>query len=483
MGEGASPFHSGIRLFNNEEHCLGWNDGRNPLPFVLAKDVASAILAAIKADDNVLGRTDNIIGGVRMSAQFDTSDTEHALNWTPTTDRAIFIRQGILAPACALRNSAPRQRPRILHVFSTFDIGGPQVRVSQLISHWGDGIEHWICAHDGKCDARILLSSDAPVRFIHDILLNRREIWSRLYLLGKYLHSAPVDLICTYNWGALDIVLANRLFAKRPMVHHEDGFNFDEIVRQHPIRLLYRMMSYPGASKIVTVSRNLEAIAHSVWKQPKHRTIYLPYGVDVALFSKAPRDNAIPNFVRCPDEIIIGSVARLDKVKNLPLLVRAVALLGEKRKVRLVIIGKGPQMEAFREAALSCGMAGRLVLPGFVSHPQNFLGLFDIFAMSSDSEQFPISLLEAMATALPCIATDVGDCKDILPIASKPFVTPPGDVEALALSLHSLVENQSLRKTLGEANRIEVCKRFSMEKMVSLYEQIYSNVAGCSMPI
>ena len=160
VGEGASPFHSGVGLFNNEQHCIGWSNGRNPLPFVLVEDCAEAILCALKAGPDVIGRTDNIVGPVRLSAReyidalaealhrpliyhpsavwrmqgveiakwmikrvggrsvpwpsardlqsrgmlarFDTAQTESALNWRPQADRAAFIERGIVAPAKAM---------------------------------------------------------------------------------------------------------------------------------------------------------------------------------------------------------------------------------------------------------------------------------------------------------------------------------------------------------------------------------------------
>ena len=160
VGVGASPFHSGLGLFNNNEHCLGWNHGRNPLPFVLAEDAASAIVAALKASEQILGRTDNIVGGVRLSAreyfdelifilgrplkfhaqslslqlsvewgkwlikttggkharkpsardfmsrgmpaQFDTSETEDVLSWLPTRDRGTFIDKALVLPSRVL---------------------------------------------------------------------------------------------------------------------------------------------------------------------------------------------------------------------------------------------------------------------------------------------------------------------------------------------------------------------------------------------
>ncbi|MBM3526291.1 MAG: NAD-dependent epimerase/dehydratase family protein, partial [Alphaproteobacteria bacterium] len=78
LGDGTSPFHSGLGFYNNDQHCIGWNDGRNPLPFVLAEDVASAIVAALTAPD-VIGRADNIVGDVRLSAREFVAETARAL--------------------------------------------------------------------------------------------------------------------------------------------------------------------------------------------------------------------------------------------------------------------------------------------------------------------------------------------------------------------------------------------------------------------
>ncbi|GJI99971.1 glycosyl transferase family 1 [Duganella rhizosphaerae] len=374
------------------------------------------------------------------------------------------------------------RRPRLLHVFSTFDVGGPQVRVTRMIEHWGAGVEHWICAHDGRYGAQALLAAASTASLVRDVPLKQRGMWQRLRRLGAYLRAAPVDLVCTYNWGAMDVLLANRLFGRRSLVHHEEGFEVAEAARQNRLRSAYRRLTYPGASKIVTVSRNLEAIARDVWRQPGGRMVYVPNGVDVAGFSTPPRADAIPGFARRPGEIVIGCVARLNAVKNLTLLVRAVARLAGQFDVRLVIVGEGPQAGAILDAAGECGLGDRLVLPGFVPHPQNYVGLFDIFAMSSFSEQFPLSLVEAMAAALPCACTDVGDCMDIMPDVSRRFVSRSGDEDGLVLSLGQLAASAALRCALGQANRAEIAARFSMADMMRRYSDVYRSVADGSMP-
>ena len=103
---------------------------------------------------------------------------------------------------------------RILHIFSTFNVGGPQVRVCQLIHAWGPQVEHHIAAHDGNYGAEVLLNGVNFTR-VDDLPFKVQGLWTRLRALGAMLQTYEADLICTYNWGAMDVVLANRLFGKR----------------------------------------------------------------------------------------------------------------------------------------------------------------------------------------------------------------------------------------------------------------------------
>src|SRR5205085_9996265 len=120
-------------------------------------------------------------------------------------------------------------------------------------------------------------------------------------------------------------------------------------------------------------------------------------------------------------------------VKNLPRLVRAFAAMTHK-PARLVIVGEGPESERIAAAARSAGVAARLLMPGFLAEPARWIGHFDIFALSSDSEQFPISLVEAMAAGLPVVATAVGDVPGIVAEDNKPLIVAPDDEAGFARS-------------------------------------------------
>src|SRR6202012_1593557 len=116
-----------------------------------------------------------------------------------------------------------------------------------------------------------------------------------------------------YNWGAIDGVMAARVFgAGLPaVVHHEDGFNADEAERLNPIRNMYRRIELPAANALVVPSRRLEAIAQKLWRQPPDRVHRIANGIPTARYLSKPDPRAIPGFRKKPGEIVIGSVAGL----------------------------------------------------------------------------------------------------------------------------------------------------------------------------
>ena len=163
---------------------------------------------------------------------------------------------------------------------------------------------------------------------------------------------------------------------------------------------------------------------------------------------RPPEPGAIPGLERQPGEVVIGTVAGLRAVKNLPRLVRAFAAMTSKH-ARLVIVGEGPESERIAAEARARGVAGRVLMPGFLADPARWIGHFDIFALSSDSEQFPISLVEAMAAGLPAVATAVGDVPAIVAEDNKPLIVEPDDEAAFAAALDSLADQPDLRRAIG----------------------------------
>ena len=290
---------------------------------------------------------------------------------------------------------------------------------------------------------------------------------------------AGYDLVCTYNWGAMDAVMAHTLFADLyrlpPLVHHEDGFNEDEAGGLKPRRNLYRRIALGRAGALVVPSRALERIALDVWHQPRHRVHLIPNGIPTTPFRSEPRRDALPGLIKHRGELWLGTLAGLRKVKNLTALVRACAQLPEAW--HLVIAGDGPERAAIVAEAERLRIDDRVHLPGFVPAPK-VAGLFDIFALSSLSEQFPLSVIEAIAAGLPVAAPRVGDVAAIVSSDNRPYLADPGDEAGLIAHIATLAADPPLRRRLGEANRAKAVAEFDESAMFNRYNALYWGVMG-----
>jgi len=365
--------------------------------------------------------------------------------------------------------------PRILHLHSTFNAGGKEVRCARLMNAWGPRLHHTIVsAEPDAMAAAALIDPGVPVDYPQDFpSLKGKPTPARLARLARAMRG--FDLVCTYNWGAMDAVMAHRVFARAfglpPLVHHEDGFNEDEAERLKPTRNLYRRVALGGAEAVIVPSTGLEAIARGAWGQPARRVHRIANGIDTAAFAAAPDPAALP-IPKPEGQRWVGTLAGLRPVKQLPALVEACAALPPEW--HLVICGEGPERAAILAAAARHGMADRLHLPGAVD-PARVVGLFDIFALSSASEQFPLSVVEAMAAGLPVAAPDVGDIAAILAEPNRAFITPPKDTPALSAALVQLAADAALRASLGAANRARAQAEFDLAAMLARYTAVYAS--------
>jgi glycosyltransferase involved in cell wall biosynthesis len=364
---------------------------------------------------------------------------------------------------------------RILHAHATFGVGGKEVRATRLMNAFGDMAEHTVLvANPRKQEARDMI--DPAIKAVFpDRKPKLRGVVTPTRLLGLSRYMRRFDLVLTYNRGAFDAVMARRLFGGCPLIHHEDGFNADEAAMLKAHRNLYRQMGLPAAYRLVVPSRKLEAIARASWGQPRDRIARIANGVMLERTREGQKP--IPGLEKRPGELIVCSVGGLRAVKNQPRLVRALAAM-QMPNARLVILGEGPERERILAEAEACGVADRVHLPGVVTRPADYLGGCDIFAMSSDSEQQPIALLEAMSAGLPVVSTAVGDIGQMVSPANWPLMVPVTDEAAFAAALDRLAGDESLRRTLGAANRAKVAADHDEDVMISRYARLYGEAAG-----
>lgn len=378
-----------------------------------------------------------------------------------------------------MKRRAQAPRLRVLHLHSSFDPGGKEMRAVQLMNAFGPEVAHSVVsAVPEALGAAGAIDPAIAVDYPLFPSLTGRPFPRRLQQLAQAM--AGYDLVLTYNWGAMDAVLAHTAFAEvlklPPLVHHEDGFNQDEASRLKWRRNVYRRVALFRAQKLVVPSQRLERIARTAWKQPAAMVRRIPNGIPVFAYGRKPRPDVLPRLIKHEGELWLGTLAGLRAVKNLPRLVRAFAPLPECWQ--LVILGDGPERDAIRAEAVRLGIGHRVHMPGHVARPAEVMGLFDLFALSSDSEQFPISVVEAMASGLAIAAPRVGDVEAMVAGENRRFLAPPGDEAALSRALAELAEDAGLRAAIGAANRARAEQEFDEAKMISAYRNLYAGALG-----
>ncbi len=385
------------------------------------------------------------------------------------------MAQGRATKAKGGKASAPPQL-RVLHLHSTFDPGGKELRAAKLINAFGPAISHSIVsAVPDALGAASAISPQMQVDYPQNFpALSGRPTPGRLQRLAKAM--IGFDLVLTYNWGAMDAVMAHTLFADvhglPPLVHHEDGFNQDEANGLKRSRNWYRTIALARAQALVVPSRLLEAIAIKNWHRPPQTVRRIANGIPLAAYAKAPAADALPRIIKRPGELWVGTLAGLRAIKNLPRLVRAFAAL--PAEWQLVIVGDGPEREAIRAEAARLEIGHRVHLPGHAADPAKVAGLFEIFALSSDSEQFPISVVEAMAAGVPVVAPRVGDVAAMVASENVPWLTAPGDEAALASALAGLASDAEARQQIGAANRARAAAEYDEAVMIAAYRRVYA---------
>ena len=358
-----------------------------------------------------------------------------------------------------------RGRPLLLHVIATFAVGGAQMRFVTLANSLGDRYRHIVVAMDGNHACARLLSPDLDLRCV-PVEAPKGATLGNARRFRTLLRAFAPDLLVTYNWGSIEWAMANIPRVARHL-HVEDGFGPDERITQIRRRVLTRRLVL-SRSTLVLPSRNLCRIATEVWRLNPRRICYVPNGIDLDRFTVSDRAPS--------EEPVIGTVAGLRGEKNLPRLLRAFRRVLYTMPARLVIAGEGPERNFLESLAAELGLGDRVRFTGHLDDPSPLYRSLDVFALSSDTEQMPLSVMEAMAAGLPVAATNVGDVAAMVAGENQPLVTPLDDV-ALADAIAALVRDQGMRRNVGAANQAKAAAEFGQARMRATWRALFDGTA------
>jgi glycosyltransferase involved in cell wall biosynthesis len=345
--------------------------------------------------------------------------------------------------------------------------------MARIFNGLGTAFRHVVIALDSATEAAAYIGKGVDCSVV-SIPIPKSNLVTSLCVCTRELVRRRPDVLVTYNWGAIEWAMANRLLTRFPHIHHEAGFGKDEAMRQLSRRILFRRWALQHA-KIIVPSRTLENIAVTEWRMPKAKVIYVPNGIDITRFNIARTTST--SSMRESRPLVIGTVAPLRPEKNVGRLVKAFSLARTRADLRLMIAGEGPERLALEKMSQDMGLEAWVSFVGHVDNPEAVLSEIDIFSLSSDTEQMPYSLLEAMAMALPVAAVDVGDVREMVAPENIPFIVRRGDTQALAESIVRLAGLGTTRSEIGLANRARVREKYCQSTTVSNWRAIFAEAA------
>jgi sugar transferase (PEP-CTERM/EpsH1 system associated) len=378
--------------------------------------------------------------------------------------------------------SGSRSAPLIAHVIYRFDVGGLENGLVNLINRiperrFGHAI---ISMTDRSAFSQRLKRSDVAVYSLNKPPGNSPATQIRLWrLLGRL----RPDIVHTRNIGALEAAVPAALAGVPVRIHGEHGRDVDDLDGTNTRRQLVRRLYKPFVHQYIALSRDLASYLHQKIKVPPSRITQIYNGVDSTLFHPAQEAReAVPHpDFSGPGHFVIGTVGRMQEVKDPLTLARAFARLvegapGAAQRFRLVMVGDGPLRERVRAHLEAAGIAQYAWLPGERDDVARIMRSFDLFVLPSLAEGISNTILEAMATGLPVLATAVGGNPELIEAGVTGTLVPRDDPESMARVMRAYAEDTELCRRHGREARRAVEERFGMPAMVEAYMGIYDEL-------
>ena len=365
--------------------------------------------------------------------------------------------------------------PLIAHVIHRLDVGGTENGLVNLINHMpSDRYRHAIiCLTDATRFKDRIKRKNVEVFSLHKRLGHDWGLYVRLWRLFRHL---TPDVVHTRNLASLEAVLPAAWAGVPFRIHGEHGRDVQDIDGTKQKYQWLRRALAPLVHRFIALSEDLESYLVKTVGIPPAKIVRISNGVDVDKFRPATRRSK---------ELVIGSVTRMQEVKDPLTLARAFVKLvcgGRVGTVRLAMIGDGPLLPEVVEILRSAGLEEHAWLPGRRDDVAELLQDFDVFSLSSRAEGISNTILEAMATGLPVVATRVGGNAELVEEGVTGTLVPSGSPDALADVLAFYVDNPEVRREQGRAARARVEREFTIAAMVSSYMKVYDDLFSGSLP-
>jgi len=367
---------------------------------------------------------------------------------------------------------------RILILDNEFDMGGKEKSLVQFIAHADRKRFHFAmcCLKSGGYFKEALMAMGVP---FYDGILRHRFDATGFFGLTRVLRSERPDLIYTFshpNTVIFSYLAKQRGLADRVVVSYHamgDTGGTRQVV-PYLLPLLRR------ADALLAVAEIQKDYLVETERLPRDKIRVIHNGVDTSKFQAptAAERSAIRKELGLGDhEIAIISVASLKPLKRIDALLTAAAGLARAGEaVRVIVVGDGSERAALEKLAAELGIEASVSFLGLRDDVERVLKASDVFVLASRTEAFPNVVLEAMATGVPVIATDVGSVREMVEPDASALIVSPGDDAALAAALRRLAGDAALRARLGARGREIVNERFRFDVMCAKREELFEEL-------
>jgi len=378
------------------------------------------------------------------------------------------------------RAQVSRRTPLVAHVIHRLDTGGMENGLVNLINATSCGrFRHAVICLNGFSHFAERLPEDVPVYALGKQSGKSPGTYLRLWRL---LRSLRPDIVHTRNLAAMEGQLPAFLAGVPHRIHGEHGLDLWDLNGGSRKYLWLRRAYRPLVHRFTAVSRELARYLEERVGVPPGKVTRITNGVDTGRFRPEPGGDILPpGFAREPESLVIGWAGRMEGVKDPLSLVRAFLRLpsvdpDSGRRPYLVMVGTGSLMPEVREAVKAAGAGDRIWLPGPRADIPEVLRSLDLFALPSLAEGISNTILEAMASGLPVVATATGGNHELVQPGKTGALVPPGDAAALAGALREYLGDPAMVRAQAEAARRQAVAEHRLEAMVGRYQELYDDV-------
>lgn len=368
----------------------------------------------------------------------------------------------------------PANVTRILHVTFTMEIGGTEQVIRQIAENSDAGCEHEIACLDGLIGS---LGRALQAKGIRVTRLHRRPGFDRqlVGLLRRLIRERNISILHCHQYTPFFYGVLAALGTGARVIFTEHGRFYPE--RHRLRRRLVNPLLLLGCDHVTTISKATADALHRYEYVPRSRIQVIYNGIADLEPVAGTRDELL-ELLGLPGEFrYLGTVSRLEPIKNQAMMIRAFARLNhELPETRLILIGDGAARAGLETLAARLGLVERVIFTGFVDNASRFIRLFEVFLLSSFSEGTSMTLLEAMCLSRPAVVTDVGGNAEIVVHGETGLVTASDDEEAFAAAILQLLRDGELRLRLGRNGRNRYLERFEVARMTGAYQNLYRGI-------